>query len=402
MKRPPWLPKLTGKDERTRAAHGLTPKIDGWYKSIDGDTRYICKPCPVPEVALLLPARVDAIRERLKGAGAPQQRVTAGTLSLEDVAAAYLEWLYQRHTTGVPRKLARRTYDDNVLVVGKFVEIAGPSKPADAVGPAAFSAYARQRLAGKAPNTVRREVQYLEAFANWAAPGSRKAGLLLRPWQYGQDFAKPSADEISASAADSDKAYSPAQLRGAFLAVKGSPLLRAVGYVALCAAMQPKDLGLLPEAVLDLDAGLIRFPRGKTGVGRLCALNRAAVLAVRAYLKVRPAASEDAAEPLLFRTVNGKCCYREGTGEGARGRTDRLGCEWSAATGLPLSGLRSTFATHADAFPDQRAVDTVMGHKSGHSGRSVRSKHYAKRVDPERVRKLLAFVWPLAWGRKAT
>jgi integrase len=190
-------------------------------------------------------------------------------------------------------------------------------------------------------------------------------------------------------------------MRGAFLAVKRSPFLRAVGYVAFFGAMQPKDIGLLPEALLDLDAGLVRFPRGKTGVGRICHLPPFAVLAVRKWLAVRPSKCLAEAEGLLFRTNEGRPCYREPTGEDAGCRTDAISRHWSAVTGLPVSGLRSTYATIADAFPDQRAVDTVMGHKSGHESRKVRSKHYAKRVDPERVKSLARYVWPLAMGRKA-
>jgi hypothetical protein len=122
MKLPPWLKPLTARDERLRAAHGLTAKRDGWYKSIDGETRYVCKPCPVPDAAALLPARIQAIRDKAKGqATPPTVRVTPGLLSVEALAEAFIKWLYQRLTTGVPKKLARRTYDDYVAVLASGV-----------------------------------------------------------------------------------------------------------------------------------------------------------------------------------------------------------------------------------------------------------------------------------------
>jgi hypothetical protein len=395
---PAWLPKLSARDEKVRAANGLTHKKDGWYKSVAGKPRYICKPCSVSEVTAILPARIDAIRAKL-GGGFGTISVARGTMSLEQVVDAYQAWLYQRLTTGHPKKLARRTYDDAMTTIFSFAEIAGPQKPADAVGPIDFSAYARTELAGKAASTIRRRMIYIEAFANWAAPGSRKAGLLMRPWRYGADFRKPSDHEISRSAADSDKTYSPEQIRRAFLRVSRNRMLRAVGWLALCGAFAPKDLGTLPEKIVDLDCGYIRFPRGKTGVGRLCWLPPCARMAVKRYLDNRGVECCATAEGLLFRSSTGLPYFREPTGEDTGSRYDSIGNQWSKIVGLPLSGLRSTFATLADDWPDQRAVDVVLGHLSGHS-MSVRRSHYAKKLNPERVRRLVCAVLPLAFGRK--
>lgn len=393
----PWL-ALGARDEKLRAAHGLIPKEDGWYKTFDGRTHYICKPCPLADAVAKLPLRIEAIRARRSGRSTPTVAV-AGTLSLEGLADAYEAWLWQRLTTGVPRKLARRTYDDAIAVVGEFVECAGPHKAADAIGPVEFSDYAVAHLSNIAASSVRRKVIYIEAFANWAAPGSRKAGLLTRPWQYGADFRKPADADIVTSAADSDKAYTPDQLRKAFLAVRKNKLFRAAGWLALAGAFQPKDLALLPESCIDLDAGYIRFARGKTGVGRLCWLPPCARIAIRHYLADRADSANDDAAKLLFRSERGLPMYRDAEGRESGSRYDAMGSGWNKLTGLPMSGLRSTFATLADDNADQRAVDIVMGHKSGHV-RSVRNTHYAKRFSPQRVERLVSAVISLAFGRK--
>jgi integrase len=393
MKRPAWLKPLTDRDERLRAAHGLTPKRDGWYKSLDGRTRYVAKPMGVPEVVALIPARVNDIRAKSSGRTVT---VAQAGLTLEALAELYLAWLYQRLTTGVPKKLNRRTYDDNVRTIDRFVELVGPDRIAETIGPDDFTRYAKGELAGRAPSSVRRFIIYVEAFANWAAPGSRKAGHLSRPWQFGPDFRKPSDDEITTSAADSDKAYSPAQVRRAFLRVKRSPLLRAAGWLALNCAFGPKDIGTLPESVVDLDAGAITFPRGKTGVGRQCVLWRPTVLALRAYLANRPPACRGSAAGLFFRSSNGLPHYREPEGEDAGAKYDGIGNRWCKLTGLPLGGLRATFATIADEWEDQRAVDVVMGHRSKGT---IRQRHYAKRMDRERIRRLVEHIRPRAFGR---
>lgn len=396
MKRPEWLPPLSARDERLRAAHGLTPKRDGWYKAVDGRTRYICKPCPVPEAAALLPARLDGIRRDDAARTVP---VHKAALTLEGLADLYVTWLRQRLETGLPKKLSRRTYDDNLETIARFVAAVGPARLAESVGPDDFSRFARARFTGRAASTVRREVIYIEAFANWAAPGSRKAGHLTRPWQYGPDFRKPSEDEISTSAADSDKAYTPKQLRAAFRAVKGNDFLRAAGWVGLCAAMQPKDVALLPEDAVDLGTGLVTFARGKTGVGRMAWLPPAAVVAVRRYLAGRCETCDPDARGLLFRTETGRPYYRSAKGSAAGTRFDYVGMKWSTLTGLPFSGLRSTAATIADDFEDQRAVDVLLGHKSGSTTRKIRSKHYAKKFSPERARRLVEHVVAQSFGR---
>lgn len=396
MKLPDWLKPLGKRDETARANAGLTPKKDGWYKWVAGKVRYICKPCPVAEVVGKLDARVAAIMADVEGRTVP---VAVAGLTLEALAELYVAWLKQRLTTGLPKKLARRTYDDILQTLDLFVDIVGPNRLAETIGPDDFSKFSAARFVGKAPSTIRREIIYIEAFANWAAPGSRKAGHLQRPWRFGADFRKPSDDEIATSAADSDKAYTPKQLRTAFLTVKDRPHLRAAGWLALCAAMQPKDLGLLPEANVDLDKGLVTFARGKTAVGRMAWLPPCAVVAVRKYVATRPT-GHGPAKGLLFVTSNGQPYYRDAEGDEPGGRYDSLGNQWSKVTGLPISGLRSTFATIADDDADQRAVDVIMGHKAGHFARKVRSKHYAKRFDPDRVKRVVSRVVVLAFGRK--
>lgn len=389
-----WPPQLSRRDEKLRAALGLTAKVDGWYKSIDGKTRYLFKPMPVREAAKALDQRIAEIR--LKAAGVPAAKVVRATeLTVEAVAEAYTAWMFQRLTTGVPRRLSRRTYDDVVRVLDVFLEIVGPDVLANDVGPDQFSAFARKRFAGRAASSIRREIIYLEAFARWASPGVRHAGLLAKPWQFGPDLAKPPLDRV---AVDIDKSYSVADLKRAFRAVRKSPLYRAVGLLGLNCAFSARDCSTLPQSAVDLDAAVIRFARGKTGVSRLCVLWQRTVRALQAYLAVRPDACDASAAGMFFRTRNGLPYARHSSDTQDAGTAyDGIGNRWHKLTGLPFSGLRATFATAADDWPDQRAVDLVMGHRSHES---VRSRHYARRFDISRIKKLVVHVWPRVLGRK--
>jgi integrase len=190
-------------------------------------------------------------------------------------------------------------------------------------------------------------------------------------------------------------------VRAAFETVKGNPLLNAAAHLGLNCAMGPKDLGTLPEALVDLDGAQIVFARGKTGVGRLCPLLPETVQALRDYLTFRAKFKSvtPAAAGLFFRTRQGMPYARNfgGTGQDAGHKDNLLGRRWNEAVKLPFSGLRSTFATHADDWHDQRAVDVVMGHKVGKVGRHIR-RHYAKRFPSERARRLVEHVWRLAFG----
>jgi integrase len=395
LKRPDWLPELGPRDETRRAAAGLTPKRDGWYKSVDGKTRYLFKPMPLADALSRLDARLSEVR----GQQPRKVSLSPGTLTIEALAEMYLAWLLERVRTGTPKKLARRTYDDNVKTLFQFVDAVGPQRPAHLLGPDDFGRYVRKHLAGVAASSRRRNIIYVDAFLNWAGPGRRRMNLIpqLDP---GTDWVKPSDEEVTTAAVDSDKAYTPAEARAAFDAVADSPMLSAAAHLALCGAFGPKDLATLPESVVNLQTGEVRFPRGKTGVGRQCYLTPEAVAAVRRWLDQRGGLCDPAAAGLLFRSRTGLPYARDEVDPDAPGAAgtpyNSIGNQWHKLTGLPLSGLRSTFATIADDWHDQRAVDVVMGHKSGHS---IRSKHYAKRVNPERIRQLCEHVWLHAFAQ---
>lgn len=405
-KRENWpLPKLSQRDERLRAHHGLTMKADGYYKSINGKTRYICKPMPLADAVALLDARIREIRGIPPGTVGPAKALPPGTLAIEGLAELYTTWLWQRLTTGVPKKLARRTYDGYLYVLNRFIRLVGPDRNADSLGEADFSLYATTYFAGISPNSVQREVTAIEAFANWVAPSNRSKGLIARAWFLGNDFRKPTREALAVQSGMKDKAYSPQQIVAAFGDIRRSAVMTAAAHLGLNCAFGPADVATLLEENVDLKAAVITFPRGrgKTGVARLCPLLPQTVEALEHYLAVRPKLCHASAAELFFRTSNGlpyaRVMHKKGVGLTERnvGRAyDSLANRWHKITGRPFSGLRSTFAQLADDWTDQRAVDLVMGH-SGNVAGTVRSRFYAKRVDPERIRPLCQHVWKLAF-----
>jgi integrase len=400
LKRPAWLDALGPRDEKLRAAHGLTPKKDGWYKSIGGKPRYVCGPRTVGEA-------VDALNLKFPAAADGRRSLAAGLGSahtLEGLVDLFLAAMLTRVTTGHPKKLERRTYDDFCATLGGFVDAVGGHVDPALIGPGEFGAYAK-RIAHLAVTSRRRRMIYVDRLFNWAGPGKRSMNLIPLLHR-GPDWIKPSDDDMRRAVAETDKAYTPAQVIATAEKVRGKPFLNAAFHLGLNCGFIPKDVGTLPERFVDLDAGLITFPRGKTGVERLCVLVPETVAALREYLAHRAKLNScrPEAKGLLFRTREGMPYARHfmhsSGDETVPGHNDNLlTAQWREAVGLPFSGLRSTFATIADDWHDSRAVDVVLGHKVDREGRGIRRRHYAKRFNPDRVRLLIAWLWPHAFGR---
>lgn len=384
--------------DRQRIKYGLTAKDDGWYKSVDGKTKYICKPMPIEQAAALMPGRIAEIRAKAAGKVTDSKNMT-----VEQLVELFLARMLIRVRTSIPKKLERRTYDDYVGVLDRFASVIGQNRRVAELGPIDFTKFI-DTLSGRARSTIRREVQYVDRLFNWAGPG--RHGMNLVPFVHrGPEWVKPSDDAIRADAADSDKAYTPKEIVTAFERIKDNPMLNAAGHLGLNCGMIPIDIGTLPEEFVRLDDAIIIFPRGKTGVSRICPLVPETVAACRAWLEKRSRLKcDESATGLFFRTRQGFPLARtilqddesdQATDHNALTRT------WSRVVGKPFGGLRSTFATHADDWPDQRAIDMVLGHKVGRVSGHIRVRNYAKKFNPDRVRKLVSAIWPLFFGREA-
>jgi integrase len=151
----------------------------------------------------------------------------------------------------------------------------------------------------------------------------------------------------------------------------------------------------LPIDALDLDAGVLAFPRTKTAIPRRATLWPETVAALRAALGARPEpkAAEDAG--LVFVTRFGRRWVRvKAPGPRAKESSqavtvDGVYLEFSkllrscaiASRGRGFYALRHTFRTVADEVGDRPAVDLVMGHQDG----SDIATHYVERIGDERL-----------------
>lgn len=386
MDYPAWLGSLSKKDEALRVAHGLYPARDGWYKTIDLKKRYIASAKKtLAEAIQILPSRVADVR----GTVVEKATVLAtGSTTIEQLGEMFVAHLWQRVTTGQPRPMRRRVYDDYVTLLDRFIETVGPRQPAVAINPTWFSKFARS-FNGKAPTSIRREIIYLTTFFNWAGPGRHSQNFYKEPVQFGPDFKKPDEAKLRASLANSSTLMTAGEFAAALDAASPSPLLYAVGLVGLNCAFLPEDLVTVPMTAFDMAAGIVEFPRGKTHIPRRAVLMPETIDAIEHYLRYRPE-SAAADGPMFVRDDGLPFNQRRERGQDEKaGRHNALSRYWRSVTGHPLKGLRTTFATEADGSVDQRAVDLVMGH----AAKSVRARHYVKQFDPERLRSVIDAVW---------
>ena len=145
------------------------------------------------------------------------------------------------------------------------------------------------------------------------------------------------------------------------------------------------DCAALPTTAVDLEAGVIDFPRPKTGITRRCPMWPETVGALRDALEKRPDPKADADAALVFIT-------KYGDSWGARPptithETRKLLDKAGISGHRNFYTLRHTFRTVADAAKDQPAADHIMGHESPHM-----SSHYREGIDDERLRAVAGHV----------
>jgi len=347
--------------------------------------RYIAKPMPLADVVKILPAKVAEIEGHTEET---VRRVSTGSTTLLELSEMFLAHLWERHKTGIPRKLSRRTYDDYLDTLDRFVSCVGPKQAAIAADPSWFTRFART-INRRAASSRRRDIIYLTSFFNWAGPGRHAQNFYKVPVNFGPDLVKPDEALLRQEMADSSTLYTPRQFFDALMRVRTCPLLYAVGLMGLNCAYLGSDLSAIPESAIDFDTGVVEFPRPKTNIKRKTVLMPETIHAIRQYIAYRGDRQEGVANLFVREDGDPFNVRRETDPAYTQNHGNAIGVYWRQATGLPIKGLRTTFATIADGHADQRAVDLVMGH----ANQSVRAKHYVKHFEPARLASVVEAVW---------
>jgi hypothetical protein len=394
----PWPPRLPARFPLFVAGNEYRIKFRGRQIYVAGKVS--------PDQALLIwNEKRRVLLDASRVYRSPTSMVTVG-----DLCNLYASWLAERVKGGHGRKpIAQRSYNRAIGVLKLLGKVLSPGTYVVDLEPGDFTRFS-SAIPGKAASTRTPYVAYVRAMFKWGVDN----GHVDRQPRYGSDFARPRVQTLMQERDDVVKSYTPAELRELRDRIPAGDVRLAWLYLGINCAFANTDIATLPRSVVLLDDPVPRidFRRGKTKIGRVAPLMPETVAAMRAYR--RPDPQDPADDRLFFLGQNGKPLVRDVAGNRELQTTnvvDEVGKGWSRlwpklrpgrkysprVGARPFSGLRTTFATVADPWPDQLAVDVVMGHRSSQQA-TTRRRWYVERLEVARIVPLVEHVWSVVFG----
>ncbi|HMF13611.1 MAG TPA: hypothetical protein VKE94_14935, partial [Gemmataceae bacterium] len=198
-------------------------------------------------------------------------------------------------------ELGQRTWDEYKVACDMIVSAFGKRRRVADLGPDDFAAL-RKRMAAKfGPVRLGNQIQSIRSVFKFAY----EADLIDRPMRFGPGFKKPSKKVLRIHRAkQGPKLFSADEIRR--MVDAASQPLRAMILLGINCGFGNADCARLPLAAISLDAGVIDFPRPKTGIGRRCPLWAETGAAIQEALTERPEPKVSAAAGLAFVTKYGR------------------------------------------------------------------------------------------------
>jgi integrase len=343
-----------------------------WCKKIRGKLHYF-GPWADPDGAL---AKYLEQKDALHAGRKP--RPDAEAVTVKELVNAFLNAKAARRDGG---ELSPRTWALYKEATDAVVATFGKGRLVTDLGPDDF-ARLRNKLAKRlGPHGLGSRIQSVRCLFKYAFD----ARLIDRPLHYGPDFKGPSKKTLRLHRAkQGPKLFTAGEIRR--LLDAAGVQLKAMLLLAINAGFGNADCGQLPLSAVDLDAGMIDFPRPKTGIPRRCPLWPETVQALKDALAARPQPKDPADAGLLFITKYGAAWHRDTGALGNRPISletskllKKLGI--NSRKGVGFYTLRHTFRTVADEAKDQPAADYIMGHEIPHM-----SSVYRETISDARLR----------------
>jgi integrase len=260
-------------------------------------------------------------------------------------------------------ELTQRSWDDYKAACVLIIKHFGNGRLIEDIGPDDFASL-RKKMAKKwGPTTLRNVIQRIRVVFKYAVDN----GLTDRVIRYGQGFKRPSQKVLRLHRAEQGpKLFTASEVRR--LIGAAGVQLRAMILLGINCGFGNADCGHLRLSSLDLDKGIIDFPRPKTGIPRRCVLWSETVQAVQDALAKRPTPKSEENAVLVFITKYGLPWAKDSTDQTLAKEFGKLlrSLRINGRKGLGFYTLRHTFRTIADEVKDQPAVDYCMGHEVPH------------------------------------
>jgi integrase len=339
-----------------------------WAKKIRGKMHYF-GPWDDPDGAL---NKYLEQKEALHAGRKPRED-SAG-LTVKELANRFLNAKQALVDAG---ELSRRMWGEYKEVCDLLVKYLGKSRMVADLDPDDF-AQVRNRMAKRwGPVRLGNAVQRVRSVFKHALD----AGLIDRPVCFGPGFKRPTKKVLRVHrAAQGPKVFTREEIL--LLLLAAPPQMEAMILLAINCGFGNADCGQLPLTALNLEHGIIDFPRPKTGIPRRAILWPETVAALREVITARPAA-KGGVDGLVFVTARGHSWHKDSGGSYAAIKFGKLlrATGINGRKGLGFYTLRHTFRTVADEARDQPAADYNMGHEVPHM-----SSVYRERISDERLK----------------
>jgi integrase len=275
-------------------------------------------------------------------------------------------------------ELTNRSWQDYKAAGDLVVLNFGKSRLVADLDPDDFAALRAEMAKKWGPVTLGNVIQRIRVIFKFAWDN----GLIDRPVRYGQNFKRPSRKVVRIDRAKKGPKLFTADEINRLLAAAG-PQMKSMILLGINAGFGNADCGHLPSSAVDLDAGVIDFPRPKTGIPRRSVLWSETVEALRQAAAARPKPKDERDAGLVFVTKYGLSWAKDSEDQTLAKEFGKLlkALGINGRTGLGFYTLRHTFRTVADETKDQPAVDFVMGHEIPHM-----SAVYRETISDERLR----------------
>lgn len=335
-----------------------------WYKVIRG-TRFYFGPLDRPDEAL---AKYETEREA-RYAGR-QPRPTGDGLTVALLCNHFMSAKSRKLDAG---EMKPKTWGDYYAVCEMLTAAFGKDRPVDDLTAEDFGELRASFAKGRGVHGVANLVRRTRSVFKYAY----EAGLINRPVRYGPEFVQPGPREMrKARAAGGKRTFEAEEVR-AMLDAASVPM-RAMILLGINCAYGPTDCSELRQDAIDFDAGIIHYPRPKTGIERRCALWSETVKALQDAIDARPKARTKDDADLVFLTRYGKRWVRHAPNKNSEAGVsvnsvalefgkvaDEAGIERNGRGFYALRhSLRSVAESEgvANGFYDEWAINLVMGH----------------------------------------
>jgi integrase len=283
-------------------------------------------------------------------------------ITVKDACNAFLNHRADKRDAG---ELSIRTWAKYKEVTDLIVSHFGRARLIADLRPEDFTALKKSMTKRWGPLRVGDFIQHIRSVFKHAFD----AELIDRPVRFGPGFDRPSQRTLRIHRAkQGPKLLAADEIRRLLEAADAS--MKAMILLGINSGLGNYDIATLPTAALDLDRGILDFPRPKTGVPRRCTLWQETVAAVKEALDVRPKPKPEHGG-LVFLTIRGTPCVSVRETD----RTDYIAVRFNGLLrklgingrkGLGFYTLRHTFRTIADEAKDQPGADYIMGHEVPH------------------------------------